>query len=167
MSDFLPLFLRGHPLGSLFAPTGDFLRLSHLPNHIHLLLSFLFLYHIIYNYISPAISNFLFARVYSTLSHKNKVDWDGHIVSLVQSIFNSYISVSVLLCDAERNSMIWQERVWGYSEGSNIALGVANGYFVWHTIMMCKYKNMYGWSMVAHGFACLAIMLPGWVRLFS
>lgn len=61
--------------------------------------------------------------------------------------------------------MTWQERVWGYSEGSNIALGVANGYFVWHAIMMCKYKNMYGWSMVAHGLACLAIMLPGWVHL--
>ncbi|KAF7868431.1 hypothetical protein EAF04_004963 [Stromatinia cepivora] len=156
-----------NPLSAFFNPVGDILGLPHLANHIHLLLSFLFLYHVLYNHISPLISHFLFPKIYPRLSHRDKVDWDGHIVSLVQSCINSYISVYILLFDSQRNTMGWQDRVWGYSEGCNVALGVANGYFVWHAVMMCKYKDLYGWSMVAHGFACLAIMLPGWKPAFN
>jgi hypothetical protein len=163
------LFLRWRPeiLVTVFEPVGDFLGLPHLPNHIHELLFSLLLFHVIYTRLSPTITTYLFPKIYPAYSHEKKVDWDCHIVSLTQSIINSVISMYVIFYDEERKSMTWQERVWGYTEPSNVALGVANGYFVWHAIMMIKYKYMYGWSMVAHGFCCLLIMLPGWVRLLS
>lgn len=59
--------------------------------------------------------------------------------------------------------MTWEERVWGYTEPSNMVLGVANGYFWWHAITMIVWYKLYGWSMVAHGICVLAIMIPGLV----
>ncbi|PQE17467.1 TLC domain-containing protein [Rutstroemia sp. NJR-2017a WRK4] len=163
------LFLRWQPeiLVTIFEPVGDFLGLPHLPNHIHETLFFLLLFHVIYTRLSPAIATYLFPKIYPAYSHEQKVDWDCHIVSLTQSIINSVLSMYVIFYDEERKSMTWQERVWGYTEPSNVALGVANGYFVWHAIMMIKYKYMYGWSMVAHGFCCLLIMVPGWRPAFN
>jgi hypothetical protein len=150
-------------LETIFHPTGDILNLPHLTAHIHELLFSLLVYHLIYTRISPLISSILFPKVYPSLKSKDKIDWDLHAVSLTQSIVNSSLSLFILFYDEERLNMTWQERVWGFTEASNMLLAIANGYFIFHFLVMVIHRETYGWGMVIHGISVLAIMLPGLV----
>ncbi|KAG0646331.1 putative TLC domain-containing [Hyphodiscus hymeniophilus] len=159
MREFLPAPPKG--LTDVFEPLGEFLGLPLLSKHMHEILFFLIIYHLIYTSISPSISTRFFPKVYPTLSAKAKIDWDVDAVSLTQCTLIGTLTAICLIFDQERREMTWKERVWGYTGATNTLLGIANGYFVWHFLAMIKHFRIYGWSMVAHGICALAIMMSG------
>jgi hypothetical protein len=165
MQEFLPAPPKG--LSGLFEPLGEVLGLPLLPQHMHEILFFLFLYDLIYTRISPSLSTSFFPKVYPKLTAKERIDWNVHVVSLTQCTLIGILAAFCLIFDQERRNMTWQERVWGYTGATNTLLGIANGYFVWHLLSMIKYFKLYGWSMVAHGVCALAIMISGFVSSIS
>ena len=122
-------------------------------------------YQIIYAGIGPWLSTTFFPKAYPSLRGKKKLDWDENVVSLIQAIVLCAFAGQVVLSDEERQNMNWQERVWGYTKPAAMVLTIANGYFYWHTMMMIRHRDVFGWAMVAHGLAVSFLMTNGYVSL--
>ncbi|KAF2266356.1 hypothetical protein CC78DRAFT_513843 [Lojkania enalia] len=147
-------------------PICNYLKLPLLPGHIHEVFGALLFYQILYMYIGPRISTYLAPKTYPIFQGRSKLDWNIHIVSMTQATFISFLSQYVVLFDYERKRMTAQERAYGYTELSTTALAIANGYFIWHFIMMTKHVNAYGWGMVAHACATNFLMIQGFRPAF-
>ncbi|KAF2185077.1 hypothetical protein K469DRAFT_632855 [Zopfia rhizophila CBS 207.26] len=142
------------------------LKLPLLPYHIHELLVALFVYQFIYSYVGPRFSPSLAPKTFPNLQGRSKLDWNIHVVSMTQAMVMSLLAQYVVLFDEERKQMNAQERAYGYTGLSAMALAIANGYFVWHLVMMAIYVRTYGWGMLAHALATNFLMIQGFRPAF-
>src|SRR5690606_5195984 len=99
-------------LQDFFRPVADRWNLPTFPLHAHQILLAFTAYHIVMTRISPVLSAKLFPKTYPHLSPKTKLNWDVHVVSLVQAIFISGLALWVMFNDEERKV---QDRVFGYT----------------------------------------------------
>jgi hypothetical protein len=142
------------------------LRLPLLPSYIHLTFLDLFICQLIYISLGPRLSTFFFPNHYhGRLDSAQKLDWDIHLTAFSQTTLIFGLGCWVMLFDEERRRMTWQERVWGWTNPTATALAIANGYFLWHLVMMVRYRKLYGWSMVAHAVSVVSIMILGFVSI--
>lgn len=154
-------------LTALVKPLANKFNLETLPLHIHeILLSTLF-YHVICAYISPSVSPLLFPRTYPKLSKRTRLNWDVHVVSLVQSLLINTVALWVMWTDKERGAMGWEERVWGYTGGGGMIQGFAAGYFLWDLGICIRNVGVFGWGLLAHAVAALVVFSLGFVSLSS
>ncbi|KAL9098129.1 MAG: hypothetical protein Q9163_006151, partial [Psora crenata] len=130
MHDPFPL-VPSRALVSLTNPVANHFGLTTLPLHIHELLLATLTYTLIFTYLSPFLSRVLFPRIYPALNKRTKLNWDVHVVSLVQSLFINTAALWVMWTDRERAHMAWEERVWGYTGAGGMIQGFAAGYFLW------------------------------------
>lgn len=147
-------------------PLSDLLDLQTLPFHIHeVVIAFCF-YTIVDNYGSQIISSRLFPKVYSSLSHRNKIGWNIHFVSFVQSTLICALALWVLWKDEERWRMDWKGRIWGYTGAGGLVQAFAMGYFLWDVMVSIVHLKALGLSSLIHAICALAVVGIGFVSLF-
>jgi len=143
---------------------ASYLGLETLHLHIHeILLSALF-YHTVCLYISPYVSSRLFPKTYPSLPWKTKLNWDVHVVSLVQSTMINILALWVLYNDETRAAMDWKARVWGYTGSSGLVQALATGYFLWDLWVCAVHVDIFGIGLLAHAVSALGVYSLGFVR---
>lgn len=153
-------------LPRLIQPLADILALPTLPLHAHeILLAFTF-YHIVNTRLSPLISTYLFPQIYPKLNRRTKINWDVHVVSLVQSCLINTLALWVLWVDEERTEMNWRGRVWGYTGAGGMIQGFAAGYFLWDLMVSSMNVGVFGWGLLAHAVSALVVFSFGFVSVF-
>lgn len=150
-------------LTSLTTPIATALSLPTLPLHIHELLLATLTYQLICTVFAPILSTFFFPRIYPSLPRRTRLNWDVHVVSMVQSIVVNGLALWVMWVDEERGSMAWQERVWGYDGAGGMIQGFAAGYFLWDLLVCVRWVGVFGWGMLAHAVAALVVFSLGFV----
>jgi ABC-type Fe3+-siderophore transport system permease subunit len=154
-------------LSERIQPFADYFDLPTLPLHVHEVLAAALLYSVIFWPISPWISNLLAPEHYSKLSRKRRLNWDAHVVSMVQSCLINALAVWVMFADAEMSNMGWEERIWGYTGGAGFIQALAAGYFLWDLVVTSLNFDVFGIGTLAHAVAALLVYSLGFVRLLN
>lgn len=142
-------------------PWADYFDLPTLPLHIHEVLAAALLYSVIFWPISPWISNLLAPEHYSKLPRKRRLNWDAHVVSMVQSCLINTLAIWVMVVDAEMSNMEWEERIWGYTGGAGFIQALAAGYFLWDLVVTSINLDVFGLGTLAHAIAALLVYSLG------
>jgi hypothetical protein len=152
-------------LQSAVTPLAEALQLSSLPSHIHEVIGAYVLYQTIESVISPWLSTLLFPNVYKKLPRRTRVNWDVHVVSLVQSCLINAMALWVMFTDEERHDMNHSavERVYGYTSASGLIQAFATGYFVWDLIVSTRQFNIFGIGIWFHAVSALSVFAFGFV----
>lgn len=164
MHDPFPLSI-SQGLAKYVQPLADRLYLQTLPLHFHEVLFAFSLYHTVSAYIAPWLSVRLFPSYYPKFNERTKLNWNVHIVSLVQSCLINTMALWVIFKDEERKSMSWEEKIWGYTGASGLIQGFAGGYFLWDFFITTQHINVFGLGMLAHAVSALFVFSLGFVRL--
>lgn len=145
------------------------LNLPTLPAHLHEVFFFVIFYHVVCTYISPFLSARIFPRVYPSLPRRTKLNWDVHVVSLVQSVYICSLAIWVINYDDERDAMKndYRDRIWGYTGALGLVEASATGYFAWDLIMTSANIRIFGWGTLAHAIAASFAYGMGYVSLSS
>lgn len=106
--------------------------------------------------VSPFVSSMF--KSYNALGTRSKINWDIHVVSMIQCILISFLAFLAL-----GNPEIKDDRVFGYSAFGADVSALACGYFVWDTYVSVKYVRLFGAGFALHGIASLAVFLFGFV----
>lgn len=146
-------------------PLASTLSLATLPSHAHEILYSFTLYTLLSSYISPFLSRRLFPRTYPALSGRQKVNWDIHVTSFVQSIVVCALAGYVILGDQQRMEMDWRGRIWGYTGAMGSVEGAAMGYFLWDLLVSVRYFDISGGSALFHAISALLVTGLGFVSL--
>jgi hypothetical protein len=163
-----PLPLRSPPwLQKLALPISTHLSTPTLPPHIHQVVFAFGLYQFTFVYLSPVLSTLLFPNSYPRLSRRTRINWDVHVVSLVQSLLVCALAAYVMVYDTERMAMGWRERVYGYTGALGLNQAFGCGYFLWDLYVCVRYFSMFGPGMLAHAVSALAVYSFGFVSLSS
>ncbi|KAL3477904.1 TLC domain-containing protein [Aspergillus californicus] len=137
-------------------------NLPALADHSHevgvVFVAYLFIHYVV----SPWLSPKLFPDHYPKLNKRTKLNWDVHVVSLVQSTFINIIALWVLFVDDERRSMTSAERVFGYTGSCALISSLAVGYFVYDLIVSTIYLKMFGIGMFFHAVCALWVFSFGY-----
>ena len=153
-------------LVKLVTPLAELLSLPTLPLHAHEILFAALSYQAIASFVSPAVSSRLFPRTYRALPYRTRVNWDVHVVSLVQSVLVNGLALWVIAMDDERRAMDWPARVWGYTGASGLVQGLAAGYFLWDLAITVRHVDIFGWGMLVHAICALCVFACGFVSDF-
>lgn len=155
-------------LRELVTPAAQALQLPSLPFHIHEVLFAYVLYQTIESVISPIVSNALFPNIYPKLNRRTRINWDVHVVSLVQSCLINALALWVMFKDEERYDMKSSavERIYGYTSASGLIQAFATGYFVWDLIVSTRNFNIFGIGIWFHAVSALSVFAFGFVCRF-
>lgn len=146
-------------------PFSEAVYLPSLQNHIHEVLGSFILYQTTQSIISPLLSNALFPHIYAKLNRRTRVNWDVHVVSLLQSILINVAALWVMFTDQERKDMDNSavERIYGYTGASGLIQGLATGYFIWDLVVSTRYLKIFGPGILAHAVTALSVFSLGFV----
>ena len=152
-------------LVNLIKPYSEAFHLPSLPHHIHEVLGAYIMYQTTQSLVSPLISPYLFPEIYPKLTRRTRVNWDVHVVSLLQSLVINTSALYVMLTDQERKDMQASavERVYGYTGASGLIQGLAAGYFVWDLVVSVRYLKIFGPGILAHAVTAFAVFSLGFV----
>jgi len=148
-------------LAKAVQPLADRLSFPTLPLHIHEVVGSFLGYTFINVVVAPWISTKLFPIRYPKLSKERKINWDVHVVSLIQSTFITFLALWVMYVDEERKAMDWQQRVWGYTGAAGMIQGMAAGYFLWDLMVTVQHVKVFGLGMLAHAISALLVFSFG------
>ena len=153
-------------LVNLVKPYTNAVGLSALPDHVHEVIFAYLLYQIIETIISPRLSTYWFPETYSKLNPGTKINWDFHVVSMIQSIIINTLAFWVLLTDQERGQMSNpEERIHGYTGALGLLAAFTAGYFVWDLVASTRYFNISGFGLWIHAVSALSICIFGFVSI--
>ncbi|KAK6464856.1 TLC domain-containing protein [Scheffersomyces coipomensis] len=117
-----------------------------------------FLFYTSFQVISQPISAALFGTTYTSLSKRTKVNFDIHVVSMIQC----FISISILL--PMWNHSYWQNRVadptssmLGYTPYGGFVGALTVGYFLWDLMVCTIHFKLFGVGFLFHGFAAVFV----------
>ncbi|KAI1765991.1 DUF887-domain-containing protein [Hypoxylon sp. FL1150] len=144
-------------LSKAVQPWADYFDLPTLPLHIHEVIIMAAFYYFVGSVVSPVLSRRLFPTQYAALSRGRRLNWDVHVVSLVQSTTINALALWVMFVDEERKNMDWQERIWGYTGGAAMIQAFAAGYFLYDLIVTATHINIFGLGMLAHAVSALLV----------
>lgn len=159
-----PFFLEPIPwLSKAVQPFANYFNLPTLPLHIHEVLAAALLYTVVFYPLSPMLSNLLAGKHYSTLSRKKRLNWDAHVVSMVQSLLINSLALWVMAVDKERAAMDQDERIWGYTGAAAFIQALGAGYFVWDLFVTAANIDVFGPGTLAHAISALVVYSMGFV----
>ncbi|PYI06410.1 DUF887-domain-containing protein [Aspergillus sclerotiicarbonarius CBS 121057] len=142
-------------------PWALYLNVPALTEHAHEVVIAFVGYLFIHFILSPVLSPLLFPRYYPKLNPRTKLNWDVHVVSLVQSTFINAMALWVMFVDDERNSMTTGERIYGYTGTCGLVSAFAAGYFVYDLIVSTIYIKLFGVGMLFHAISALWVFSFG------
>lgn len=161
-------------LVSAIKPTADYLDMYTFPLHAHEVVFAFVLYSGIYLGVSPVLSRTFAPDKYARLTRRTRISWDVHVVSFVQSLIISALSLYIIVFDQERKSWRssalaidgdWEMRMWGYSGLSGLCQSMALGYFMWDFVMCSYHVKIFGWGMLAHAVSAVSVFALGYVNI--
>ena len=155
-----PFFRPYQPLQEFVTPLAAKLKLHTLPLHIHEVLIAFITYHAIF-LISPRFSAYLLPRHYPSLNPRTRLNWDVHVVSLVQSTFISVLAFYAIFMDKERAEV--EDRVFGYTGLGGAIQAFALGYFLWDLMMSALYFDIFGIGFLFHALSAVVVYALGFV----
>ena len=146
-------------------PYADAIALPTLSYHIHEVIFAYLLYQSIEIIISPRLSTWLFPNVYPKLSRRTRINWDVHVVSVVQSCLINTLALWVMYADEERSAMKHSaiERIYGYTGASGLIQAFACGYFIWDLIASTRNIKVFGLGIWFHAVSALTVFSFGFV----
>lgn len=147
-------------------PFADKYNLPALPLHIHEVLFAVVFYYFVHLVVSPWLSTKWFPAYYPKQRGK-RVNWDSHVVSLVQSTFINIVALYVMVFDEERKHMNWEQRIYGYTGMSGFVQSMAAGYFIWDLITTVVFIDVFGLGLLAHASSALLVYSFGFVSADS
>lgn len=150
-------------LRSFIEPYALYYNSPTLPDHIHEVIGAFVFYLVIHAIISPWLSPILFPQSYKSLKPRTQVNWDIHVVSLVQSVVINVAALWVMYVDRERGAMSSGERVFGYTGACGLIQALAVGYFIYDLIVSVVYVRMFGIGMLLHAVSALWVFGLGFV----
>lgn len=160
-----PFFLEPIPwLSDLVRPLARQLDMVTLPLHIHEVVFSALFYSVIFYPVSPMLSRLVVPKQYSQLSRKKRLNWDAHVVSMVQSVFINGLALYLKWVDEERSNMDREGRIWGYSGAPAFLQSMVVGYFVWDLIVTSLNLDVFGIGTLAHAISALTVFSLGFVR---
>ncbi|EQK99039.1 hypothetical protein G6O67_002320 [Ophiocordyceps sinensis] len=142
-------------------PWCDRLQLPTLPLHIHEIVAAALLYSVVFYPLSPLLSNLLVPGHYAKLPRKKRLNWDAHVVSMIQSTLINVLALWIMLVDDDRRDMDQEERIWGYTGAAGMIQALAAGYFVWDLIVTSRNLDVFGLGTLAHAIAALLVYCLG------
>ncbi|KAM7221641.1 TRAM, LAG1 and CLN8 domain containing protein [Rhypophila decipiens] len=137
-------------------PLAKLLAFPTLPLHVHEVVASALFYTFVQVVVSPVLSTWLFPQHYPKTRAK-KINWDAHVVSLIQSTLINALALWVIFVDDERWNSNFEERVWGYTGSSGMIQAMACGYFVWDLLVTLLYLDVFGLGLLAHAVSALAV----------
>ncbi|KAF7904716.1 hypothetical protein EAF00_002050 [Botryotinia globosa] len=144
-----PIYLPPDILFTEVQTLANAFNLQTLSFHIHeMLIAFCF-YYTIDIYVSQIVLSRLFPRTYTSLSRRNKINWNIHFVSLVQSTLICILALWLIRTDEERSNMDWAGRIWGYTGAGGLVQTFAMG---------VAHFNILGWSSLIHALCALLVV---------
>lgn len=159
-----PFFLPAIPwLSERVQPWADYFGLPTLPLHVHEVLFSAVVYSLVFYPISPLLSNWLAPEHYSKLPRKRRLNWDAHVVSMVQCLLINGLAIWVMFTDQELMEMDSEERVWGYTGATAFIQAFAAGYFLWDLVVTSLNLDVFGLGTLAHAVAALFVYSLGFV----
>ncbi|EDN02193.1 conserved hypothetical protein [Histoplasma mississippiense (nom. inval.)] len=129
--------------------------------HIHEVIFFFAFYQLIQSVVSPLLSTALFPKFYPHFNRRTKLNWDVHVVSLIQSCLVNAAALWVMFADKERQAMTSSERVRGYSGTCGLVQAMAVGYFIWDLIVSTRYIGVFGIGLWFHAVSALWVFSLG------
>ncbi|CAL9728650.1 hypothetical protein MOUN0_E02674 [Monosporozyma unispora] len=119
--------------------------------HLHeIVYAFLF-YQFISSYIAPMINAFIFRERYTSIKDKKlKIDFDIHVVSMVQAFVSLYIIWPVLTLPLFTYNIATYQ-----NDYCSMITALSSGYFVWDLIVCLKYIHIYGFQFLIHAIVAL------------
>ncbi|CAI7631882.1 unnamed protein product [Penicillium pancosmium] len=148
-------------LRNLVEPYALSLSSPTLPEHVHeVFLAFAF-YQFIHSFLSPWLSPILFPKHYPKLNARTRLNWDIHVVSLVQSVLINVAALWMMFADTERSQMSTGERVFGYTGACGLIQALAVGYFIYDLFVSVVYINMFGIGLLFHAVSALWVFSLG------
>jgi hypothetical protein len=150
-------------LSEAVRPVSDLLGFQTLPYHVHEIIFAVFLYQTVQSLISPVLSSYVFPNIYPNLNRRTKLNWDVHVVSMVQSCLINTLALWVIFTDEERKDMSALERVYGYTGGCGMIQGLAAGYFLWDLLICSRHFKVFGFGLWAHAVCALVVFSFGFV----
>lgn len=100
------------------------------------------------------------------MPRKRRLNWDAHVVSMIQATLINGLAIWVMIADDERREMSWEERIWGYTGATSMIQALAAGYFVWDLIVTSMNLDVFGLGTLAHAIAALLVFSLGFVRQY-
>lgn len=144
-------------------PLAEALSLPTLPYHVHEIIIAFAMYQLIHSYISPYLSARFFPETYNSFNKRTRINWDVHVVSLVQSLLVNTTGLYLMFFDEERRQMNWAGRIWGYDGASGMLQGLAGGYFIWDLIITIRHVDIFGVGMLLHAISAVTVFSLGFV----
>lgn len=146
-------------------PYADAIELPTLPYHIHEVAFAFLLYQFIGSIASPVLSRRIFPNIYPKLTRRTRINWDVHVVSLVQSCLINTMALWVMYNDSERAEMKHSavERIYGYTGASGLIQAFAAGYFLWDLVVSTRHIKVFGLGIWFHAVSALSVFSFGFV----
>jgi TLC domain len=150
-------------------PYADAIALPTLPHHIHEVFFAYLLYQNIESIVSPRLSTWLFPDIYPKLNRRTRINWDVHVVSLVQSCLINALALWAIFNDEERRDMKHSavERIHGYTGISGLIQAFAFGYFLWDFLVSTRNIKIFGLGIWFHAVSALCVFGLGFVSSSS
>lgn len=162
-----PFFAPIPALVNLITPLCEKLHLYSLSLHIHEILFAFAFYHTIFEYLAPSVSAAFLSAQYGKMSPESKLRWNMHCCSMVQSCTICVLALFVMAVDKERAGMDLEGRMWGYTGAAGLVQALATGYFLFDTVVMLRYLDVFGVGMLVHGVSCLVTYTLGFRPIFN
>lgn len=116
----------------------------------------LFVFYLVIQLLSPTVLTALFGDSYRKLARKTKLNFDIHMVSMVQC------TLLILLLLPMWNHHYYQNRVadpegllFGFTDYAGFVSAVTCGYFLWDVVICLVHFEIFGVGFLFHGFAAL------------
>lgn len=140
---------------------------SYYEAHYHEIIASIVFYQLLY-VLSPLISRSTFGEHYDKLSKSSKLNFDIHVVSMVQCIIS--ILVIIPLIGDEHLSA---NTVLHYTPYAAFVSSITIGYFVWDLFVCIRHFKLFGVGFLVHAIASLFVFCStlrpfclGWVASF-
>ncbi|THX85111.1 DUF887-domain-containing protein [Aureobasidium pullulans] len=148
-------------LSEAVKPWADKMSLPTLPLHIHEIIIALIFYQTINVVVAPALSRHLFPQAYNSFNRRTRINWDVHVVSMVQSLLVNTTALWIMYYDTERNSMNWAGKIWGYDGALGFLQSLAGGYFIWDLFTCTYHIDIFGVGMLMHAISACTVFSLG------
>jgi hypothetical protein len=141
-------------------PLADKMSLPTLPLHIHEVLLAIVFYQTVNAVVAPALSRRFFPQAYSSFSYRTRLNWDVHVVSMVQSLLVNTTALWIMYYDTDRNNMNWAGKIWGYDGALGFLQSLAGGYFMSLHVYI-PHQHLWPWHACPRrlGLHCLLLWL--------
>lgn len=133
--------------------------------HYHeILYSFIF-YNALF-LVCPVIGKITFKQNYTALNRKQRLNFDIHIIAMIQCLISIVACVPLLLqSQGPDNSYAMGQdfgstnasKLFGYNYNFSFVGAITTGYFIWDLLVCLQHFDLFGFSFLLHAFAALFV----------